>query len=76
MYHEKGLEKIYSIVTFLETLTETITIKNLEQTLKLSMSFRNFHDILYIVENQKVLKKFNQWLYSGKHCLKLLRSKT
>ena len=31
-YHEKGLGKTYSMVMFPETLTETITIKNMKLT--------------------------------------------
>ena len=42
MYHEKGFEKIYLMVMFPETMTETITLKNLKLTQTLYSSWENF----------------------------------
>ena len=56
-YHEKGLGKIYSMVMFSETLTETIPFKNLKLTSNMvyvNEKYFNNCDNLYTVE--KVLK--------------------
>ena len=62
LYHEKGLEKIYSVVLSSKTLTETITIKKLKLNSNMVLvDQKQFdkYDILYTVE--KVLKSAIQW---------------
>ena len=50
IYRSKCLEKFYSMVLILETLTETITIKNLKHGIVKDKIFFSKYGILYIVE--------------------------